>query len=134
MTDKKRTNIFTIFFSVFVIGLTFNPCIYAQNLTTGIVLADDQGNILYSQNRAKQFIPASILKILTSLSAIQILGEDYRFPTEYSFNPGSKDLYIKGFGDPLFISEVIEQLCQKIISTTQTKKIHNIILDHTYFF
>ncbi|SDT84573.1 D-alanyl-D-alanine carboxypeptidase / D-alanyl-D-alanine-endopeptidase (penicillin-binding protein 4) [Desulfobacula phenolica] len=124
------------------VGLLAPPCIVAKNLPAsivaaddpiGIVLADDQGNILYSQNKDRQFIPASILKILTSLAAINILGQDYRFSTAYFFDKNSKNLYIKGFGDPLLISEVIEKLCLDIILTTKIKQIHHIILDPTYF-
>ena len=100
-------------------------------MNTGIILADDQGNILFDQNREKRFAPASILKILTSLAAIHILGKDYRFPTEYFFDANSNDLYIKGYGDPLLISEVIKTLCRDI--RLKTSLIHHIILDQTYF-
>ncbi|HGY11195.1 MAG TPA: D-alanyl-D-alanine carboxypeptidase, partial [Desulfobacterales bacterium] len=111
MINKRTALVFIFFLSIWIVGLSISPCICAENLNAGIILADDQGNILYGQNNEKQFIPASILKILTSLAAIHILGEDYRFPTDYFFDADSKNLYIKGFGDPLFISEVIEQLC-----------------------
>lgn len=125
-------NIVVIFFLAAVLtGMTCLPCPAAENLNAGIVLADDQGNILYDQNREKKFIPASILKILTSLAAFHILGQDYCFPTTWFVDETSKDLYIKGFGDPLFLSEVIEQLCCDI--RLKTKKIHHIILDQTYF-
>ena len=131
---NKRTDIAFIFFLIICIaGLSISPCVYAQNLNAGIVLADDNGNIIYGQNREKQFVPASILKILTSLAGIHILGQDYRFSTDYYFDKNSKNLYIKGFGDPLFISEVIEKLCHEIILKTKTEQIHHIILDQTYF-
>jgi D-alanyl-D-alanine carboxypeptidase/D-alanyl-D-alanine-endopeptidase (penicillin-binding protein 4) len=133
MIDKKSRIVFTFFLTVCIAGLSIRPCVYAKNMNTGILLADDQGRILYSQNREKPFVPASILKILTSLTALQILGEDYRFPTGYFFDKNSKNLYIKGFGDPFFTSEVVEQLCHDIILKTQTKLIHHIILDQTYF-
>jgi D-alanyl-D-alanine carboxypeptidase/D-alanyl-D-alanine-endopeptidase (penicillin-binding protein 4) len=123
-------------------GLLGPPCIGAKNLPAGIVsaddpigivLADDIGKIVYSQNKERQFIPASILKILTSLTAIHILGQDYRFSTAYFFDKNSKNLYIKGFGDPLLISEVIETLCLDIILKTEARQIHHIILDPAYF-
>ncbi|WP_299983702.1 D-alanyl-D-alanine carboxypeptidase/D-alanyl-D-alanine-endopeptidase [Desulfobacula sp.] len=131
MIDKKTGAGFIFFLIVFIAGLFISPCVYAESVNTGIVLADDQGNILFDQNREKQFIPASILKILTSLASIHILGKDYRFPTEYFFDADSNDLYIKGFGDPLFISEVIEKLCHEI--NLKTGFIRHIILDQAYF-
>ncbi|NOX33370.1 MAG: D-alanyl-D-alanine carboxypeptidase [Deltaproteobacteria bacterium] len=131
MFNKRILIIFIFFFTVCLTGLAISPCIHAESLNTGIVLADNHGNILYGKNIDKPFIPASILKILTSLAAIRIFGENYHFPTEYFWDKTSKNLYIKGFGDPLLISEIIEQLCYKI--NLKTRQIHNIILDQTYF-
>ncbi len=133
MINKKTIIGFIFFGAVFIEGLTFCPGIYAENLNAGVVLADDQGNILYSQNREKLFIPASILKILTSLAALDLLGPDYRFSTAWYLDPDSKNLYLKGFGDPLLISEIIEELCQDIILTAKPEQVHDIILDQTYF-
>lgn len=133
MMNKKTGRGFIFFLMVFIAGLLISPCIYAKNVTTGIVLADNQGNILFDQNREKQFIPASILKLLTSLAALHTLGEDYRFPSAYFFDENSNDLYIKGFGDPLFTSEIIDHLCHEIILKINPKQIHHIILDQTYF-
>lgn len=156
--NRPACNFFLItcnfFLIVCVIGLFFCSGIYAENLNAknlnaGVVLADDQGNILYGQNREKPFIPASILKIFTSLSALNILGPDFHFSTDYYVDPDSKNLYLKGFGDPLLISEVIETLCLEIISKAKPGQIQDIdtdianyinnyivrdiILDHTYF-
>jgi len=133
MINNKTIIGFIFFWAVFIEGLSFCPRIYAENLNAGVILADDQGNILYSQNREKLFIPASILKILTSLAALDLLGPDYRFSTAWYLDPDSKNLYLKGFGDPLLISEVIEELCQDIILTAKPTLIHDIILDQTYF-
>lgn len=133
MIDKKKIITFIVFLAVCTAELSLGPFVNADSLNTGVVLADDQGKIIYAKNLEKQFVPASILKILTSLAAIGILGENYSFPTQYLFDNSSHDLYIKGFGDPLFISEVIEKLCNEIILKTQAGQIHNIILDHTYF-
>jgi D-alanyl-D-alanine carboxypeptidase/D-alanyl-D-alanine-endopeptidase (penicillin-binding protein 4) len=99
----------------------------------GVILADDQGEILYSQNKDFPFTPASIFKILTSLAAVDYFGMNHRFKTLYAYDKSSKNLYIKGFGDPLFISEVIQELCEQILDKTKAKTIHNIILDHSFF-
>lgn len=105
----------------------------SKTMDAGIVLSDDHGKIIYSQNRQKQFVPASILKILTSLAAIKTFGQNFRFSTRYFFDPDTKNLYLKGFGDPLFVSEVIEKLCSKIVSKTDTEQIHHIFVDQTFF-
>jgi D-alanyl-D-alanine carboxypeptidase/D-alanyl-D-alanine-endopeptidase (penicillin-binding protein 4) len=105
----------------------------SMDKNAGVILADDLGKILYSQNKDRPFTPASILKILTSLAAVDHFGMDHRFKTLYAYDQVSKNLYIKGFGDPLFISEVIQTLCGQILDKTKTKTIHNIILDPSFF-
>lgn len=114
-------------------GLSLHKPARSDELGKGVIMADNKGCILYQQNGKRQLIPASILKILTSLAAMETLGEGYRFSTRYSFDAKSHDLYIKGFGDPLFISEVIEPFSCEIISRTGLKQIRNIIVDQTYF-
>jgi len=133
MINKKTA--FQIISGLFagIVLLYTIPCIYAETINTGVILADDQGNILYAQNRGKQFVPASTLKILTSLAAIHFLGEDYHFPAHYCYDEKSKNLYIKGYGDPLFTSEVIEDLSQEIILKTKIKEVHHIVIDQSYF-
>ncbi|WP_300461150.1 D-alanyl-D-alanine carboxypeptidase [Desulfobacula sp.] len=127
---RLRVIVILILFSA---GRFISICSADEQVGTGIVLADDQGKIVYGQNREKPFIPASILKLLTSLAAIEILGQDYHFTTLYSFDQASKNLYIKGLGDPLFVSEVIETLCREIVLKTGPTQIHHILLDSTYF-
>jgi serine-type D-Ala-D-Ala carboxypeptidase/endopeptidase (penicillin-binding protein 4) len=122
---------FICFLGMVWIGLTLPK--FAAAKDAGIILADDQGKILYAQNKDTPFTPASILKILTSLTAVDYFGMDHRFNTVYAYDRYSKNLYIKGFGDPLFISEVIQKLCEQILAQTKAKTIHNIILDHSFF-
>ncbi len=59
-----------------------------------------------SFNEQDLFIPASTLKILTSLVAIENLGQDYRFATQF-FIDKKKNLFIKGYGDPTLTSELV---------------------------
>ncbi|MCP3943373.1 MAG: D-alanyl-D-alanine carboxypeptidase [Desulfobacteraceae bacterium] len=127
--NKKKINF--LFLSMILIFTSRSAM--AMEKHAGILLADDQGKILYSQNKDKQFSPASTLKILTSLAAIDCFGMNYRFKTLYTYDKVSKNLYIKGFGDPLFISEVIQDLCQQIVTKTNAGAVNNIILDHSFF-
>ena len=74
-----------------------------------ILVSDPQGQILFSKHAEKKLIPASTLKIFTSLVALHFLGSDYRFPTEFYLDVHS-NLNIKGYGDPLLISEVVAKI------------------------
>jgi len=94
------------------------------------VVADDRGRIIFSKNAHRQRVPASILKILTSLTALHVLGPDYRFPTEFYLDE-NKDLTVKGFGDPLLISEVLDDIAMGLSEKVRT--VGNIYLDDSYF-
>jgi len=131
MFDTKIPLLTAVFFVTLIIGISICTNGYAEQLNAGILLSNDKGTILFAQNRSKSFVPASILKILTSLCALHTFGENHRFSTAYILEKGTKNLFIKGFGDPLFISEVIEKLCRDI--RLKTDQLHNIILDQTYF-
>lgn len=118
----------TVFFCLIV-----RSSAVALEKQSGIILADNTGTILYQQNADQHYIPASILKILTSLVVLEKLGENYRFKTDFYYNSTSNDLYIKGMGDPFFISESIQRFCNHVLSIYNLKTINHIIIDQTYF-
>lgn len=98
-----------------------------------ILVTDPQGHILLAKNAAKKRTPASILKIFTSLVALHYLGEDYRFPTEF-YVDDQTNLKIKGYGDPLLISEAILKISQVLaLLLKKSQPLNNLILDDSYF-
>lgn len=124
-----RTRIFAIF-SWVVSGL----CCFAQNnfeselqkvlnqpefknTTVGIQITDfESENTLFELNAHKLMIPASTLKIITSATALEILGSDYRFRTKIGYtgellktNELIGDLVVLGGGDPTLGSEYFNQ-------------------------
>ncbi|MBF0258069.1 MAG: D-alanyl-D-alanine carboxypeptidase [Desulfamplus sp.] len=118
------------------------------NSKAGIMLTTEKGMTLFSQNANTQFTPASILKVLTSLCARYYFQDNYHFKTEFfidnremnhkfQFPPNSKaDLRIKGYGDPLFTSELIAQACHQLsqaLRAMNISQINNIIVDNTFF-
>ncbi len=80
-----------------------------------VLLTDPQGKILASRNAEKLLVPASTLKILTALVALHYLGEDFRFVTE-CYSDKDNNLKIKGFGDPLFVSDMMPDFSRQIQS------------------
>lgn len=105
----------------------------ASAATSAVLLSDDQGNILFASNKTRKMVPASILKVYTSLVALKTFGPEYRPETWALYNPVTQDLNIKGFGNPLFISEEIQTLCNAIKSEFAPDVIRHIILDHSFF-
>jgi D-alanyl-D-alanine carboxypeptidase/D-alanyl-D-alanine-endopeptidase (penicillin-binding protein 4) len=98
-----------------------------------LLITDVQGHILFSKNADQRRIPASILKIFTSLVALHYLGDDYRFPTEFYLDQHS-NLKIKGYGDPLLISEVVSKISQILaVLLKKSNPLNDLILDDSYF-
>lgn len=98
------------------------------------MLVAPDGRELVSFHGDTPLIPASTLKIYTSLVGLHYLGPDYRFPTEVYISDAG-DITIKGYGDPLLISEVLQQLAAEIKSRLPEGMtfIRDIVLDDTYF-
>jgi serine-type D-Ala-D-Ala carboxypeptidase/endopeptidase (penicillin-binding protein 4) len=95
-----------------------------------VLLTDPQGKILASRNAEKLLVPASTLKILTALVALHYLGGDYRFVTE-CYADKENTLKIKGFGDPLFLSDVIPDFARQIQARIHQYK--DLVLDDSAF-
>ena len=98
-----------------------------------LLVADPAGQIIIAKNEHKKRIPASILKIFTSLGALHYLGSDHRYVTEF-FIDQKLNLKIKGYGDPLLISEVVNQISRELAGRIgDTAIINDIIVDDSYF-
>ena len=98
-----------------------------------ILITNAREQILFSKNAEQKRIPASILKIFTSLMALHYLGDTYRFPTEFYLDQQS-NLKIKGYGDPLLISEVILKISQILAALLKNSNpLNDLILDDSYF-
>jgi len=99
-----------------------------------VLVADPNGYFVFSKNVDVQLIPASTLKIFTALVAIHYLGPDYKFFTEFYMDRHS-NLKIKGYGDPLLISEAVVKMIH-LLSMRLSEKysiINDLILDDSYF-
>jgi D-alanyl-D-alanine carboxypeptidase/D-alanyl-D-alanine-endopeptidase (penicillin-binding protein 4) len=99
-----------------------------------VLVTNHQSKIIFSKNAEKPLIPASTLKILTSLVALHYLGPDYRFTTEF-YMDAKANLKIKGYGDPLLISEILAEISKSLSADLSIKaqKINDLVLDDSYF-
>lgn len=92
---------------------------------------DGQKKELYAHNAEKLYVPASILKIVTAGAALEFLGPEYRFKTDFLLTR-DRDLWIVGYGDPYLVSEelvVIVEALQK----RGLKEVRDIYIDGSYF-
>jgi len=98
-----------------------------------LLVVDPDGRIIFSKNETQKRIPASILKIFTSLVALHYLGADYRYQTEF-FIDNHSNLKIKGFGDPLLISETIRDISRLLAALLGSSLIVNdLVVDGSFF-
>lgn len=68
---------------------------------------------LIEQNAARPMIPASTMKLVTALAAIERWGLEHRFTTELLLDPEQR-LWIRGSGDPYLVSEELDLLAQAL--------------------
>ncbi len=110
---------------------------FYKHANIGLSVRNIKSNeILVNVNKDKLMIPGSTLKIITTFTAYEILGENFRFETKLSHD-GYVDsdgilkgnLYIEGSGDPTLGSERIDGnpglkvFIKKIISAIKSKGI-----------
>lgn len=107
-------------------------CALLSNISSQDVLlvASPDGKVLYKKNETKKCVPASTLKLFTALAAIHHLGKSYRFQTEFYLDT-EQNLIIKGYGDPLLVSEVWQEIAETLAPRVQGFR--DLILDDTYF-
>jgi D-alanyl-D-alanine carboxypeptidase/D-alanyl-D-alanine-endopeptidase (penicillin-binding protein 4) len=139
---ESKPIILILLLAVLLGVLSFPAGLHAQELADldrfigkndSILVVDSKGQIIFAKNADKKRMPASILKIFTSLVALHYLGEDYRFPTEFYLD-GQSNLKIKGYGDPLLISEVISKISQLLaVLLKNSQPLNDLVLDDSYF-
>ncbi len=105
-------------------------CLSRITSRDALLVADSEGHIIIHRNKDKKCVPASTWKILTGLAAIHHLGPSYRFHTEFYLD-NQQNLKVKGYGDPLLISEVWQQIADHLAA--KVRNCRNLILDDTYF-
>ena len=97
---------------------------YMRGASFSLVVKDVQdGRTVYSYDTERLQSPASVLKTVATATALEILGEDYRYPTTLEYDGilenGTLEgnLYIKGSGDPSLGSSHFAPGQNKFLST-----------------
>lgn len=86
---------------------------------------------LYALNADQQYLPASIIKIVTCAAALEFFGPDFRFKTDFLYTK-NKDLWVIGYGDPYLVSEELIGIVETL-KKQGLKRIRNIYIDNSYF-
>ncbi len=126
-----------LFFTVLTVHLAFSSLYASQEKASTYVVqgsyltASSSGQIINQLHPHELYTPASIFKIITSLASLEILGENYRFPTYFYITPGI-DLWIKGEGDPLLISEEIVKIAGEL-KKNGLRQIRHLYIDDSLY-
>lgn len=100
---------------------------------------DADRNVLLDVNSSKIMIPASITKIATASAVLANFPPGYKFKTQLLASSEIKngvlqgDLYLKGGGDPGFVSENMWFLVNAFLRNKITKIQGNIVVDDSLF-
>lgn len=105
--------------------------LHVENVATG------EPVLLWNENRPRN--PASVMKLLTTLVALDTLGPTYTWKTEVyllgdvSGGTLNGDLLLKGYGDPYLVAERLWQIVRSIRRTGIDRISGDLLLDDSYF-
>jgi len=104
-----------------------------------LIQALDDESPLLAHNIDTPLNPASVMKLVTTYAALQILSPEYRWETEFYLRGGLKhctlfgDLVVKGYGDPYLVEETL----LPVLRTLRQKGLQHItgklVVDNSYF-
>ncbi len=98
-----------------------------------------EGKVLASHNQQLAFNPASVMKLVTTAAALDLLGPDYRWITRvYAQGPLvadvlNGDLIIQGSGDPRLAHEDLARLLRRLRSLGVREIQGDLVLDRSLF-
>ena len=95
------------------------------------------GETLYDLHSQLLLHPASNMKLLTSATALGVLGRDFRFRTDVLVDSGGagelRNIYLKGFGDPDLTTKDLDSLAAEVMRSGLSSVTGNVVADNTYF-
>jgi D-alanyl-D-alanine carboxypeptidase/D-alanyl-D-alanine-endopeptidase (penicillin-binding protein 4) len=87
----------------------------ALRLPNASLVVEERGRPALSYQPDRPMVPASTMKILTSLAAIDRWGMDHRFHTDF-YRSADGWLWVKGHGDPYLVSEELDRVAKALKS------------------
>ncbi len=95
---------------------------------------------IFSVNHTESMIPASNTKLFTTVTALELMGGDHLLSTQIladdvnlSDSTINGNIYIKGFGNPTFTTEDLEELINQLYQSGLRRVTGNVVGDDKYF-
>lgn len=111
-----------------------------EGAVSGVVVTDpDTGERLYSRDADTQLLPASNLKLFSTVAALEVLGTDHTFSTDVVVEEGPNrwgsvsDLYIVGTGDPMLSVDDLDALAADVAASGVRWVKGDVVADDTWF-
>ena len=109
--------------------------------TIGVVVIDvASGEVVYERGADLPINPASNIKLVTTASALALLGPEHRYVTRLRVARGARqdgviagDLYLQGGGDPSLVSADLYQLAGELKALGITRVDGGVVVDATAF-
>lgn len=119
-------------------GAIRERCINHEKLGVRIVEIPS-GETLYDKNGSSALSPASVMKLVTTATALHYLGVNYKFKTDV-FYTGARDgglvkgdIVIRGGGDPKLTSEAVWLIAEEVRRQGITEVAGDLVLDVSFF-
>ena len=110
-----------------------------KSQTAVSIISVPSNESVYSRNALAPLLPASVMKIVTTVAALDYLGPEYRFKTEFLYTGQRSsetilgDLYIRGRGDPKLTPEKLWQIAMQIKGRGISHITGNLMIDTSFF-
>ncbi|MGD1948816.1 MAG: D-alanyl-D-alanine carboxypeptidase/D-alanyl-D-alanine-endopeptidase [Leptolyngbyaceae cyanobacterium] len=99
----------------------------------GILVETQSGQVIYSRDADRYFVPASNVKLLTTAAALSSLGPNFTIRTSvYGQQDDSTTLQVVGRGDPTFNDSQLNALASQL-QTQGTSTVDNLLGNDRYF-
>ncbi|HLF20263.1 MAG TPA: D-alanyl-D-alanine carboxypeptidase/D-alanyl-D-alanine-endopeptidase, partial [Bacteroidota bacterium] len=121
------------------IDLVLADSIFVPARASVKIVSLESGEVLYERESKMLMRPASNMKLLTSSSALQILGKDFLFKTSVHVDSIMMDgvlygnIYLKGFGDPDLKTAHLDTLAGQIKLAGINTITGDVVGDASYF-
>ena len=94
--------------------------------------------VLFAHRPDGLLVPASNVKLVTTATALTVLGPDYQFATEVYGNLTADgrvegDLFVKGYGDPYLVPERLWQLACRLRFLGISQVSGGLVVDDSFF-